>query len=53
MIVTYRADVKKIVKPEALSELDPYFDCVYDNWIISKIRNRQGKTGRDQGIKGC
>ena len=43
--------MEKIIKPEATSKLEPYFEGIDDYWIVGVLRGRDGKAGGDQGSK--
>lgn len=40
-------------EPKILSKLKPYFKGIDGNWIVSKVWDRKGRTGSDQGCERC
>ncbi len=47
MIITYRTQTKKIFEAKVPSKLEPYPEGIDDDWIVSKVCNREWKTGSD------
>jgi len=49
MIFVYGTYMEKIIEPEVMSKLKPYFEGIYDYWVVGISKSRDGKVGGNQG----